>query len=55
MFTEKELAREYSDAESVRAHPEIQSFLRFLRNKPPDFYDRHARHKRKGKRDGTIS
>jgi hypothetical protein len=49
VFTEKELAREYSDAETARAHPEIQKFLKFVRNKPPDFYDKHARHKRKGK------
>ena len=49
MFTEKELAREYSDAETVRANPEIQKFLKFLRNKPPDFNSRNARHKRKEK------
>jgi hypothetical protein len=54
MFTEKELAREFSTAEAVREHPEIQKFLKFLRHKPPDFYDRHARHKQKGKRDGTV-
>ena len=53
LFTESELAREYSDPELVRAHPEIQKFVKWLARKDPLFYDHHKDHTdRKKKRRG---
>lgn len=42
-FTEDELAREYHDWIRLRAHPEIASFLRWVRTKPAEYYDRSRR------------
>lgn len=33
-----ELARDYADAASLRAHPEIATFLRWIAGKDPDFH-----------------
>lgn len=33
-----ELARRFADPESLRAHPEIESFLRWIAGKDPDFH-----------------
>ena len=38
-FTETQLACEYSTWAALRTHPEIAAFVRWLRNKPPEFYD----------------
>lgn len=38
VFTEKELANEYNDAELVIAHPIIQKFINWVKNKVADFY-----------------
>lgn len=34
----KLLQRDYRDAESLRAHPEIAAFLGWVRGKDPDFH-----------------
>lgn len=41
-FSEKELARDYHDWRSLRAHPEIAAFVRWVANKPPEFWRRNA-------------
>ena len=46
-FTEKELAREFSDWASLRAHPLIADFIGWVRSKPPEFYRRNATSARK--------
>ncbi len=38
LFTERELARDYATPEAVRAHPEVDRFVRWLRRKPPEFW-----------------
>lgn len=38
-FTENELAKEYYEIEKLRAHPEIEKFIRWVSSKPLDFYD----------------
>lgn len=42
-FTESQLAGEYSTWQALRAHPDIAAFIRWLRNKPPEFYDKSAK------------
>lgn len=42
-LTERELAEHYPTFEALRQHPEIAAFIRWLRNKPPEFYDRSAK------------
>jgi len=37
-LTNAELARGFADAESLRAHPEIAVFLRWIAGKEPDFH-----------------
>ncbi len=43
VFTPKELAAEYGTPEAVRAHPEMNKFIRWVRKKPPEFLDSHKR------------
>jgi 5-methylcytosine-specific restriction endonuclease McrA len=47
LFTLQELEREYADPEAVRAHPDMQLFIRWVRKKPPDFRTRNDRARRK--------
>lgn len=49
VLTERELAQSYYSAEALRGHPEIESFLRWLASKPPDFHKptRSARNRRR--------
>ena len=47
VFTEKELEKKYNNAESVREHPEIQKFIKWVSKKDPDFYDSTVTHNRK--------
>jgi hypothetical protein len=35
VLSEKELAADYSTLESLRTHPDIQRFVRWVSNKPP--------------------
>lgn len=37
-FTNKELERTFASAGALRAHPEIQTFLRWIEDKDPDFH-----------------
>lgn len=39
LFSEAELARELSTVESLRAHPDMQKFLVWVRKKPPGFIE----------------
>lgn len=47
LFTERELAVLYSDIGSLREHPDVASFLKWLGGKPADFHKRTARAARK--------
>ena len=40
-FAEKTLAREFSSWEALRRHPEIAAFIRWVADKPADFYRRN--------------
>ncbi|RMB02645.1 HNH endonuclease signature motif containing protein [Eilatimonas milleporae] len=42
LFSETVLARQFNSIISLRAHPEIASFVKWLRGKPPDFHRRTA-------------
>ena len=46
-FSEKELARDYASWEALRAHPEIEAFVSWVRKKPPEFYDGSVRPNRR--------
>ena len=49
VFGESELARNYSSIEQILTHPEIQSFVRWIRRRPIEFDDgtRSLRRKRR--------
>lgn len=47
IWTEKELEREFNNADKIREHEEIQKFIKFISKKEPDFYDKNEQHKRK--------
>lgn len=50
LFTEKELARTYHDFELLKAHPEMQGFLTWIRKKPPGYRSRNKTSRKKGRR-----
>ncbi|MBP2292070.1 HNH endonuclease [Azospirillum rugosum] len=50
VLSEQELRDRYHTVESLRAHPEIASFLRWVARKPPEFMDGHASGRGKKKR-----
>lgn len=37
-FSEAELARQFHTAEALRTHPEIATFVEWIKNKPADFH-----------------
>jgi hypothetical protein len=41
VLSERELSSWFHTVERLRAHPEIESFRRWLRGKPPEFVSRH--------------
>jgi 5-methylcytosine-specific restriction endonuclease McrA len=41
LFNETELALEFSSFEKLRAHPDVEKFVRWLRNRDPEFMSRH--------------
>jgi hypothetical protein len=43
LFTEKELATTYATPEAVLEHPQMQTFIRWVRRRPPEFIDRHKK------------
>jgi hypothetical protein len=46
LFSETELAREYHEAQAIRAHPEMARFLEWVRRKPDDFFERTRKSRR---------
>jgi hypothetical protein len=50
LFSEKYLAKHLNTIEALRAHPEMQSFLEFIEDKPPSFDVRVRRNKEKKQR-----
>lgn len=46
LFDEKMLAETFSDAESLRAAPEIEKFVKWVRKQPPEYVGRHAKPRR---------
>ena len=42
-FSERELAQNFSNWPALAVHPEIATFLRWVANKPPTFYDNSRR------------
>ena len=51
LFSEKYLAEHLNTIETLRAHPEIRSFLKFIEAKDPSFDARVRRNKKKRHRD----
>lgn len=47
IFSETELARQYNTAEALLAHPAMRSFVDWVKDKPPGFTQRVARHTRR--------
>ncbi len=47
LFSETELARDYSTAEALLLHAEIQKFVAWVKTKPDDFFERTRRSGRK--------
>lgn len=47
IWTEKELEKEFNSPEKIREHEEIQRFIKWVKKKEPDFYDRNEVNKRK--------
>ncbi len=39
VFSDRELALAYRDAESLRRHPDVVRFIAWVRRKPPDYVD----------------
>lgn len=50
LFNESELAKTYQTVDALLAHPEIQSFVKWIKNKPGDFYERVNKSQRIRKR-----
>jgi hypothetical protein len=44
-LTERELARHYNNWESLRAHPDIATFIEWVSKRPPDYLDRNRKTK----------
>lgn len=40
LFTETELANHFNTAENLKAHPEMQKFIKWVKTKPNAFYER---------------
>ena len=41
VLSERELLKEFNTAEKLRAHPEIEKFIAWVKNKDPEFRDRN--------------
>ncbi len=50
VLSEQLLRDHYHTVESLRGHPDIASFLRWVARKPPEFMDRHDSGRGKRKR-----
>lgn len=50
LFSETELARQLNNVESLRAREELQSFIKWVKTKPDDFFERTSKsHRLKSK------
>ena len=49
LFTETELARNYSSAQALRIHPEMARFINWVKDKPTEFNPPARRSRSKGK------
>ncbi|RVU38294.1 HNH endonuclease [Hwanghaeella grinnelliae] len=47
LFSEDTLAKEFSSAEALLAHPDIQTFVKWVRKQPPELIGRHAKPNRR--------
>lgn len=47
VWTEKELEKEYNDPNKICLNGDIQKFIKWIKNKEPDFYDKTVQHNRK--------
>lgn len=47
VFTEKELKQHYYTIEKLQQHEEIEKFIRWIRKKEPQFYDKSVKMKTK--------
>lgn len=45
LFSEAELARNYSTVEALLGHAEIDRFVKWVKKRPPEFRSRNAKHK----------
>lgn len=43
LFDEKTLAVRFGDAAALRADPDVASFVKWVRKRPPDYIGRHAK------------
>jgi hypothetical protein len=48
LFSENELAQRYSTVEALLTDEAVRTFVRWVRTKPIDFYERSRRSARKG-------
>ena len=48
LFTETELARQYSTVQALKAHPEMERFINWVKQKPNDMNPPIRRSKKKG-------
>ena len=46
VFTETELKTQYNTIERLQGHEEIEKFIKWVKNKPPEFYDGSVKKKR---------
>jgi hypothetical protein len=50
VLTETELARQYATVEALLSHPELKTFVSWVRTKPEDFFVRTSKSARVRKR-----
>lgn len=50
LWTERELKRHYHTIPRILEHPDIQTFVRWLAGKPPEFYERTENARRRQRR-----
>ena len=52
ILTEKEIATKYNTIDKLRSHPDIITFVEWIKNKNPEFVDtfREANNKKRGRR-----
>lgn len=46
VFTEMELKRFYNTIESLQANEEIEKFIRWVRKREPEYYDKSVKQKK---------